>query len=122
MSDEKEATVSTITRTRPTTTRSTLSRRQMLKAGGGAAVTGLAVAGPKPSKAFAAPAFLQGEQITLRYGTWFWNEPGRAEAWRYMIEKFHEAQSDIRIEESGAPCPISSSGCCGRASSPRCRT
>jgi ABC-type glycerol-3-phosphate transport system substrate-binding protein len=95
--------MSTIERTRPTLSQSKLSRRRMLKAGGGAAVTGLAVAGPKPSTAFAAPAFLQGEPITLRYGTWFWNEPGRAEAWRYMIEKFHEAQSDIRIEESGAP-------------------
>ena len=77
--------MSTIERTQPTATRTTLSRRQMLKAGGGAAVGGLAVAGPKPSKAFAAPAFLQGEPITLRYGTWFWYEPGRAEAWRYMI-------------------------------------
>jgi ABC-type glycerol-3-phosphate transport system substrate-binding protein len=75
----------------------------MLKTGAAAAATGLAVAGPKPSRAFAAPAVLQGEPITLRYGTWFWYEPGRAEAWRYMIEKFHEAQSEIRIEESGAP-------------------
>ena len=56
--------MSTIERTEPTATRSRLSRRHMLKAGG-AAVGGLALAGPKPSKAFAAPAFLQGEPITL---------------------------------------------------------
>ena len=88
--------------TRQTTIQSKLSRRHMLKAGG-AAAAGLAGAGPKPSKVFAAPAFLQGEQIRLKYGTWFWNEPGRAEACRFMIEKFHESQSEIVIEESGGP-------------------
>ena len=83
-----------------------VTRRDVLKTGGAAAAAGglaLAGAGSKRSRAFAAPAVLQGETINLKYGTWFWNEPGRAEAWRFMIEKFHAAQSEIRIEESGGP-------------------
>jgi len=86
--------------------RPAISRRDVLKTGGAAAAAGglaLAGAGSKRSTAFTAPVVLQGETINLKYGTWFWDEPGRAEAWRYMIEKFHAAQSEIRIEESGGP-------------------
>ena len=84
------------------------TRRNLLKAGGAAALGGATVAGlplatPKRSSTFAAPAIVQGDPITLRYMTWFWNEPGRAEAWRFIIEKFHAAQTEIRIEEGGAP-------------------
>jgi ABC-type glycerol-3-phosphate transport system substrate-binding protein len=37
--------------------------------------------------------------------TWFWNEPGRQDAWRYLVEKFHSEQSEIQIEEAGWPFP-----------------
>jgi ABC-type glycerol-3-phosphate transport system substrate-binding protein len=81
-----------------------LSRRSMLKGGAAtAAAAGLALAHPKASKVFAAPTVLQGEPITLKYGTWFWNEPGRAAAWRALIEKFHSEQTEIRVEEAGGP-------------------
>jgi ABC-type glycerol-3-phosphate transport system substrate-binding protein len=102
MCDSKESKVSNVHDARPTTIRTKYSRRQMLRVGG-AAAAGLAVAAPKKSSVFAAPAYLQGEPLTLKYGTWFWYEPGRAEAWRFMLEKFHAAQDEIRIEEAGAP-------------------
>src|SRR5215211_1538259 len=79
-----------------------VSRRGVIK-GGAAAAAGLALAHPKASKVFAAPAVLQSDPITIKYGTWFWNEPGRAEAWRALIEKFHGEQTEIRIEEAGGP-------------------
>jgi ABC-type glycerol-3-phosphate transport system substrate-binding protein len=82
--------------------RSQITRRSMLK-GTAAGAAGLALASPKASKVFAAPALLQGEQIELDYVTWFWNEPGRGGAWRQMIEDFHAEQSDIRINEAGWP-------------------
>ena len=80
-----------------------LSRRNLLKTTG--AVAGALAAGSlsKASPTFAAPAVLQGETINLKYMTWFWWEPGRAEAWRYMVEKFHESQNEIRVEEAGWP-------------------
>ena len=81
-----------------------LTRRDVLKTTGAVAAGGLAAGlHPKASKVFAAPTVLQGEPETIRYMTWFWNEPGRAEAWRFMIEKFHAAQSEIRVEEGGGP-------------------
>lgn len=77
-----------------------ISRRGVLK---GAAAAGLAAGiSTKASKVFAAPAILQGTPVEISYGTWFWNEPGRAEAWRAMVEKFHAEQGDIRIKEAGA--------------------
>ncbi|MCC6790556.1 MAG: extracellular solute-binding protein [Thermomicrobiales bacterium] len=77
-----------------------LNRRSVLK---GVAGTGLAVGlTSKSSKVFAAPAVLQGSPVEISYGTWFWEEPGRAEAWRALIEKFHTEQSEIRIKEAGA--------------------
>lgn len=79
-----------------------INRRSIFK-GGAAATAGLAIAHPKASKVFAAPTLLQGEPVTIKYGTWFWNEPGRAEAWRALIEKFHGEQNEIRIEEAGGP-------------------
>jgi multiple sugar transport system substrate-binding protein len=88
--------------TRPGTIRRVYSRREALKRAGLVAGGAAAVSLPNASSAFAAPAFLQGATINLKYGTWFWEEPGRAEAWRAMIEDFHAAQSEIRIEESGA--------------------
>ena len=79
--------------------KSPISRRTVLK---GVAAAGVATAGlhPKASPAFAVN-YLQGATIELDYGTWFFEEPGRGDAWRKMIEKFHAEQSDIRINEAG---------------------
>ena len=79
------------------------TRRQVLRATGAAGLGALAAGALAKRSAFAAPAFVQGEPTTIRYMTWFWNEPGRAEAWRFMIDKFHQAQSEIRVEEGGGP-------------------
>lgn len=79
---------------------SPISRRSLLKT---TAAAGLAAGiTSKASKVFAAPAQLQGAAIELAYGTWFFEEPGRAEAWRAIISKFHAEQSDIKIKEAGA--------------------
>ena len=77
------------------------SRRQVLRLAGAGALGGLAAGGLAKRSAFAAPAFLQGEPTTIQYVTWFWNEPGRAEAWRFLIDKFHKEQNEIRVEEAG---------------------
>ena len=82
--------------------RSQVSRRSLLK-GSAAATAGLALVGPKASKVFAAPTVLQGETVELDYVTWFWNEPGRGDAWRQMIADFQAEQSDITINEAGWP-------------------
>jgi ABC-type glycerol-3-phosphate transport system substrate-binding protein len=79
-----------------------LSRRGILK-GGAAAAAGLALATPKASKVFAAPAVLQANPLEISYVTWFWNEPGRQDAWRNVVKKFHAEQNDIRIKEGGWP-------------------
>ena len=72
-----------------------VSRRTALQ---GAAAAGLGVAAlhPKANPAYAVN-YLQGEAIELNYGTWFFPEPGRGDAWRLLIEKFHSEQTDIRI-------------------------
>jgi ABC-type glycerol-3-phosphate transport system substrate-binding protein len=75
-----------------------ISRRDFLKVtstAAGAAASGLAV--PK----LELPAFIRQEPMKLKFLTWFWQEAGRGDAWRAMIQKFHEEQSDIEIEESG---------------------
>jgi ABC-type glycerol-3-phosphate transport system substrate-binding protein len=51
----------------------------------------------------AAPALSQNARITIPLLSWMWNEPGRGEAWRAMLAKFHAEQTDIFIEEAGAP-------------------
>jgi ABC-type glycerol-3-phosphate transport system substrate-binding protein len=50
-----------------------------------------------------APAIAQDARITIPLLSWMWNEPGRGDAWRAMLAKFHAEQSDIFIEEAGAP-------------------
>jgi multiple sugar transport system substrate-binding protein len=87
---------------RPFTKRSIYTRRDMLKRAGLLGAGAAALTLPVARSSYAAPAYLQGATINLKYGTWFWEEPGRAEAWRAMIADFHAAQSEIRIEESGA--------------------
>lgn len=75
-----------------------LSRRDFLKLGSSAAV-GAASAAVMPKISF--PNFVRQSKMELNLLTWFWTEPGRGDAWRAMIQKFHEAQSDIHINESG---------------------
>jgi ABC-type glycerol-3-phosphate transport system substrate-binding protein len=69
-------------------------------AAAGAAASGLALTS-KANPAWGAK-YIQDAAVEVSYGTWFWNEPGRAEAWRKMVEKFHAEQTEIRITEAGA--------------------
>jgi multiple sugar transport system substrate-binding protein len=87
---------------RPFTSRKIYTRRDMLRSAGLLGAGAAALTLPMARSSYAAPAYLQGATINLKYGTWFWEEPGRAEAWRAMIADFHAAQSEITIEESGA--------------------
>ena len=70
-----------------------MKRRDFLKR---SAVAGLAAT-------MAAPAIAQNARITIPLLSWMWNEPGRGDAWRAMLAKFHAEQSDVFIEEAGAP-------------------
>jgi ABC-type glycerol-3-phosphate transport system substrate-binding protein len=86
--------------TKPTDTKKTnkaLNRRDFLKMGAAATVGAASVAMPK----IHFPVFLRQSKMELNMLTWFWTEPGRGDAWRAMIQKFHEAQSDIHINEAG---------------------
>ena len=73
--------------------RTGMNRRDFLKR---SAVVGM-------TASLAAPALSQNARITIPLLSWMWNEPGRGEAWRAMLAKFHAEQSDIFIEEAGAP-------------------
>ena len=73
-----------------------VSRRTILK-GAGAAGLAAGALHPKMSRTFAGGRLLQGTPIELKYGSWFFAEPGRGDAWRTVIEKFHTEQADIRI-------------------------
>lgn len=78
------------------------SRRKLLKAGAGVGAAGLAAGiSPKASKVFAAPTILQGEPVTIDYLTWFYNEPGRGDAWTQMIADFEASQSEIKVNMTG---------------------
>lgn len=70
-----------------------MRRRDFLKR---SAAAGLVAAAP-------FPAIAQGARITIPLLSWMWNEPGRGTAWRTMLAKFHSEQTDIFIEEAGAP-------------------
>lgn len=78
-----------------------MTRRDLLK--GAAAISGaVAVGSTLPSVGFAQPvAPPTGGKVTVKLLSWFWWEPGRRDAWRYVIDRFHQSQSDIRIEEAG---------------------
>ncbi|MEP6985083.1 MAG: extracellular solute-binding protein [Chloroflexota bacterium] len=80
-----------------TTAKKTISRRDFLKFTGAAAGAASSMALPKIS----FPVFIRQSKMELNFLTWFWQEPGRGDAWRMMIKKFHEAQTDIHINESG---------------------
>lgn len=75
----------------------TISRRDFLKLTGAAAGAATSIAMPKIS----FPTFIRQTKMELNFLTWFWQEPGRGDAWRMMIKKFHETQSDIHINEAG---------------------
>ena len=70
-----------------------MKRRDFLKR---SALAGLAAS-------VAAPALSQNARITIPLLSWMWNEPGRGDAWRAILAKFHAEQSDVFIEEAGAP-------------------
>lgn len=78
-----------------------MTRRHLLR--GAAAVSGaVALGGALPNISFAQPnPPPSGGKVTLKLLSWFWWEPGRRDAWRYVIDRFHQSQSDIRIEEAG---------------------
>jgi ABC-type glycerol-3-phosphate transport system substrate-binding protein len=79
-----------------------MTRRGLLK--GAAVISGAVALG---SALPAATSFAQpvpppaGGKVNLKLLSWFWWEPGRRDAWRFVIDRFHQSQSDIRIEESG---------------------
>jgi len=81
-----------------TEAKSALSRRDFLKVGS-TAVGAAASAAAVPKMFF--PAYIRQSAMELNLLTWFWTEPGRGDAWRAMIEKFHTEQNDVRIIESG---------------------
>src|ERR1700682_4230701 len=94
--------------TKPTEPKKNISRREFIKLGAAATAGGLlAATGGQIANAAAAPilrsapALLQGAKTELNLLTWFWTEPGRGDAWRTMIKKFHDSQSDIHINEKG---------------------
>ncbi len=83
----------------------TLTRRDFLRASATTALAGLVAACVPPPVATpaVAPAVSKGEPVKVKLLTWFWSEPGRADAWRAMIKKFNESQSDVFVEEGGWP-------------------
>ncbi len=78
-----------------------VTRRGLLR--GAAAVSGaVALGGALPAISFAQPNPPPGGgKINLKLLSWFWWEPGRRDAWRIVIDRFHQSQNDIRIVESG---------------------
>src|SRR5258707_1562119 len=98
-----EITMSGQDNTKPNATKKNISRREFIKIGAAAAAGGLLAskAGIANAARRSAPAFLQGAKTELNFLTWFWTEPGRGDAWRMMIKKFHDSQTDIHINEKG---------------------
>ena len=76
-----------------------VSRRSVLKTGAAAGVA--AGVGLKASKTFAAPALLQSGPVEITYRTWFMQEPGRQDAWKYLMDAFNASQSDIKVSPIG---------------------
>jgi len=79
--------------------KSSISRRDFLKIGSAVAAAGATSSIALPKIGF--PNFIRQQKMELDLLTWFWTEPGRGDAWRAMIQKFHESQNDIHINESG---------------------
>jgi ABC-type glycerol-3-phosphate transport system substrate-binding protein len=78
-----------------------VTRRGLLR--GAAAVSGaVALGSALPAISFAQPnPPPTGAKINVKLLSWFWWEPGRRDAWRFVIDRFHQSQNDIRIVESG---------------------
>jgi ABC-type glycerol-3-phosphate transport system substrate-binding protein len=78
-----------------------ITRRGLLKSAG--AISGaVALGSALPAISFAQPAPPPGGgRVTVKLLSWFWWEPGRRDAWRFVIDRFHQSQNDIRIEEAG---------------------
>ena len=78
-----------------------MTRRHLLR--GAAVVSGaVALGSALPTISFAQPiAPPTGGKTTVKLLSWFWWEPGRRDAWRFVIDRFHQSQNDIRIEEAG---------------------
>src|SRR6267378_7625921 len=78
-----------------------VTRRGLLR--GAAAVSGaVALRSALPAISFAQPnPPPTGAKINVKLLSWFWWEPGRRDAWRFVIDQFHQSQNDIRIEEAG---------------------
>ncbi len=87
------------TQSNKTSVKKGLSRRDFLKMS--AAGTLAVAAAPVAASPRQFPAFIRQTPMELDLLTWMWTEPGRGDAWRTMIAKFHEEQSDIRINEAG---------------------
>jgi len=83
--------------TKKTAAKKAISRRDFLKLSGVAAGAATSIALPKMN----FPTYIRQTKMELNFLTWFWQEAGRGDAWRMMIKKFHESQSDIHINESG---------------------
>jgi ABC-type glycerol-3-phosphate transport system substrate-binding protein len=65
-----------------------------------------AAATEMPTAAVAAPtatvaAVSTGARIPIRYVTWFWDEAGRQDAWRWGAKAFNDSQSDFELQEAG---------------------
>jgi len=79
-----------------------VSRRTILKTGAAASLaTGIAGVGLKTSKVFAAPTVLQSGPVEITYRTWFMQEPGRQDAWKWLMDKFNAEQTAIKISPIG---------------------
>lgn len=75
-----------------------VSRRAILKTGAAAGIAGASI---KSSKAFAAPNFLQGGPVNITYRTWFMQEPGRQDAWKWLMDTFNASQTAIKVSPIG---------------------
>ena len=73
--------------TKANTSKKNISRRDFLKLTGAAAGAASSMALPKIS----FPTFIRQAKMELNFLTWFWQEPGRGDAWRMMIKKFHDS-------------------------------
>jgi multiple sugar transport system substrate-binding protein len=78
-----------------------ISRRSLIKTGAAAGAAGFAGASLKSSKVFAAPNFLQSGPVEITYRTWFMQEPGRQDAWKWLMDTFNASQSDIKVSPIG---------------------
>ncbi len=77
-----------------------ISRRNLLRAGVGAAAGAALV---KPSRAFAAPAVIQGGPVTIRFMTHNTLEKPAGDVLKQMITEFEEQNPDIKIQIEEVP-------------------